>query len=477
MERIKKLFSSEDGAEIYSEILKTIDDYNLKDYIEKGVLVGFSGGADSVFLLCFLLEYRSRTFDFPILAVHINHLIRGEDAFSDETFSRDFCNELKVEFLSSRIDIPLLSKKENLGIEECARKYRYLEFEKIIFSRTDISSIAVAHNADDNLETMLMNMFRGCGTRGMSGIPVHRENIIRPIIRINKSDIVRILKDNSIDFVFDKTNNDNSYKRNYIRNEIIPAISRLADNPQKVATKISRNLRDDDDYITGVAINFLGERKTVHRKELLQLHRAVLARVVSIFSDTDLSFVNVNEIRKLLDKDNFSYSLPGNKRFICEYGLCRIELNSNCKEIDFHLPVSLGCNEFAEFHSFAYLSDKYDFKDFKNIYKKSIYADLSSAILVGELYFRPKQDGDTIFYGGITHKLKKLYNDKKIPPVLRRNIPVLCDDKGVVWVPGFGVRDDYNGSFEKNKLFIFLGTCTEENFSNDRFYLGNEFKT
>ena len=121
------------------------------------ILVGFSGGADSVMLLLFLLKYREDN-DFPIKAVHVNHSIRGEEADRDENFSKEFCKSLGVDFEAVRVDVPALSKEKNVGIEEAARNARYKIFNDIILADSSFSSIAVAHNATDNLETVIFNM-------------------------------------------------------------------------------------------------------------------------------------------------------------------------------------------------------------------------------------------------------------------------------------------------------------------------------
>ncbi|MBO5102130.1 MAG: tRNA lysidine(34) synthetase TilS, partial [Clostridia bacterium] len=163
--KILSLFATAPGKDIYSVAVSSIEEYGMEKMIKKGVLVGLSGGADSVMLLCFLIEYRRRTADFPILAVHINHSIRGESADRDEAFAKRMCASLGVEFISEKIDVPSIAKENGLGIEECARNVRYQEFQNIIQGRNDIGSISVAHNADDNLETVIFNIFRGTGLR------------------------------------------------------------------------------------------------------------------------------------------------------------------------------------------------------------------------------------------------------------------------------------------------------------------------
>ena len=177
--KIVEMFLSDKGMELYDRIIKTIEKENMLPLIEKGVLVGFSGGADSIFLISFLIEYKRRTNkSFSLTAVHVNHGIRGDEADRDEEFSRSFLADLEVPFVSVYRDVPAISREEGIGTEEAARNIRYSVFEDLIKSRDDIGAIAVAHNATDNTETVLMNILRGSGISGVCGIKPIRDNII-----------------------------------------------------------------------------------------------------------------------------------------------------------------------------------------------------------------------------------------------------------------------------------------------------------
>lgn len=466
------------GRSIYEKARQAVEHYDMGGAIENGVLVGFSGGADSVMLLCFLLEYRKRTTDFQILAVHINHGIRGDEADRDEAFSKRFCEELEIEFLSYKIDVPTFAHEAGIGIEEAARNARYSKFAEIISSRDDIATIAVAHNSDDNAETVLFNILRGSGTRGAAGIRPVRDNVVRPLIRVSKKEIVEALDNAAIPFVVDSTNLSVDYNRNYIRLEIMPRLARVSENPEKMLQRLSENLRCDDDYITGKAREFLNDRASVKNYELLKLHRAVFYRVLDLMNpgaSSGISMRIAEDIRKLLIKDNFSYSLIGGSVFICERGDCRIAEADSSDPYNYLFKLNLGENSLTPYDADFILSTKKVEKTYLNVYKISIQASISSAIIIGSLYLRPKKDGDSVFYGGMTHKLKKLYNDRKIPLSKRKSIPILCDDKGVVWVPGFGVRDD--GVPESERVNMYAALCIGKYTSEevDGLHSGSEF--
>ncbi len=474
--KIRMLFESECGKKIYSLAEAAIKEYKMKEKIFGGVLVGFSGGPDSVMLLCFLYEYLRREKEFQLAAYHINHSIRGEAADADESFSKEFCKSLKIEFFSRKIDVPALAKTEKLSLEECARNIRYREFLDIILSRNDLSAIAVAHNADDNLETVIINIFRGCGTRGACGIPPVRDNIIRPLIFVKKSDIIKALDAAKIPYVIDKTNNENEYKRNRVRHNIIPQLYNICEDPAKMATRLCGNLRLDEDYINIKADEVLNGGFTLPSKNLAEQHRALQARILSKMAknaSADISAKIIDSICELLYQDNFSYSIPGGAKFICEYGICRIERTESDK-YEYRFSLTSGRNIFDDYDADFFITEK-KIDDFSlNVYKISIQADLSSAIINGSLYLRPRIDGDKIFYGGITRKIKTLFADLKIPASLRSSIPVLCDDSGVLWVPGFGVRDD--GVKDKGKLYATLAIGKGASLFEKRFRSASEYR-
>ena len=442
--RIEKMFSCGVGAEIYKRCIDTVASFNMMEKIRSGVLVGLSGGADSVMLLSFLSHLRMQDVYFPILAVHVNHSIRGEEADRDERFSREVADMLGVDFLSERIDVPSLAEKCGLGIEEAARNARYDFFGKLISCRPELGCIAVAHNSTDNLETVIFNLMRGAGSLGLSGISPMRDNIIRPLIASSKAEITAALNENSIPYVTDSTNLVADYTRNYIRLEVIPKLSRLSASPEESARRAGENLRADDEYITSVANEFLKGRDALLCSDLKALHFSVFSRAVSLFARRagclSLERVHFDAIRSLLQKENFSVSLPGDFEWVSEYGLCRICKRTQQRAL--YGEISEGENVFDDIGmSVVYSSDPGE-KTFSNVYNFSIQAKLSSAIINGSVYFRSRADGDAYKYGGATRRLKKLFNDCKIPPSVRDKIPVFCDDSGILWVPGFGVRDD-----------------------------------
>lgn len=461
--QIEDFFNNE-GSRIYNEAEKAIDKFSMRKAIEKGVLVGLSGGADSVLLLCFMIEYRRRNnCDFSIASVHIHHGIRGSEADRDEEFCHKLCHGLGVEYICRKFDVPFISKNTGVSLEEAARNVRYNAFKEIISGRKDIDTIAVAHNRSDSTETVLFNILRGSGSKGACGISPVRDKVIRPLIEISKKDIIDALNLACFPYVTDSTNLSVDYSRNYIRNEIMPVLRKISNDPEKMISRFSDNLRSDDEFITSFANDFLEKNRLVTNKALLRLHPSVFVRVIKRMSEAcgaGVSSKILNDIRSNLVNDNFTYSLIGG-RFICNRGICSISDDTQ-ESIDYLVFLSDGVNSIDEIGVEVSVSSEPFNKSYLNVYKNSIQADISSAIIIGRAYFRPKKNGDTIYYGGMTHKLKKLFNDRKIPLSLRKKLPVLCDQNGVVWVPGFGVRDDGVPENERKSLYVLLGEKTYE---------------
>ena len=474
------IFLTKTGKKVFSAAIRAIDEYGMQKQLRKGVLVGLSGGADSVMLLLLLLKIKSSICDFPIIAVHINHMIRGDEADRDEKFSENLCKELNVNFKSVRINIPQIAKETGAGIEEAARNARYAAFNQIIEAEDSIKTIAVAHNATDNLETVIFNMMRGTGISGMAGIPPIRDNIVRPLIYSSKSDIVDALNESSMHYVTDSTNADTEYSRNYIRSEIIPRLYALNNDAELMATRMCRNIREDSQYISDQADLIIYENLRegyISKKVLATLPKSMFYRVmlkmIEPMTPIKPERTHVDAIFKLLDGGNFSYSLPGKIRFVAENGLCHIgkDILDTC--VDYCVKLGYGVNKIPGYSTVAIVSADKNFESYLNIYKISIQTQIPSDIIDNGLFVRSKEDGDSYIFGGITRKLKKLFNDRKIPPSLRQHIPVVADNNGIVWVPGFKVRD---GLSLNNSAYIAFAEPISINNDEKSIYFKAEYR-
>ena len=210
------------------KVKNTIEKHRMLENITS-VAVGVSGGADSMCLLHILSKLKEE-YSIILKAVHINHGIRGDEAMRDENAVRAYCEKAGIELLVFHKDIPYLAKKMGLGEEECGRQVRYE-----CFSEAHCDAVATAHSLSDSIETLIFNLSRGTGTKGLCGIPPVRDgNIIRPLIDCTREEIENYCKENGVPYVTDSTNLTDDYKRNYIRHKIVPALSEVNEGYSQV---------------------------------------------------------------------------------------------------------------------------------------------------------------------------------------------------------------------------------------------------
>lgn len=207
------------------KILKTIKTYDL---IEKGdkVVVGVSGGPDSICLVNLLLDIQKDQkidLDFEMVVAHVNHMIR-KDAGDDEKFVEDYCKKNKIPFIAKTIDVLKIANQEKMGTEEAGRKARYLFFEEVL-KHERATKIATAHTKCDQAETVLMNLIRGTGLVGIKGIQAKRDEIfIKPLLEISREEVEGYCREKKLQPRYDKTNDENIYTRNKIRNLLLPLL-------------------------------------------------------------------------------------------------------------------------------------------------------------------------------------------------------------------------------------------------------------
>ena len=220
------------------QVLKTIKEFSLLDNRVKNVTVALSGGADSMSLLYCLLELKDEL-GITVNAAHLNHLIRGDEAFRDEEFVKEECHKLGVELFLKRVDVPKLASDSGKSLELTAREVRYAFFEEI-----NTGVVATAHNADDNLETVIFNLTRGSAIDGLCGIPPKRDIFIRPLILTTRKEIEEYCAFKNIEYVTDSTNLEDCYTRNKIRHNVIPILKEINSNVSQTVLRTGKSLRE-----------------------------------------------------------------------------------------------------------------------------------------------------------------------------------------------------------------------------------------
>ena len=233
------------------KIIETIKKYNLINSGDK-IVLGVSGGPDSIAMLDILNQLKDEM-NFEIYVVHVNHNIRGKDADEDEEYVKKYCEKYNIKCFSKKIDVPTIAKTKKIGTEEAGRKVRYEYFEEIL-KETKSNKIAIAHNKNDKVETIIMHLLRGSGISGLRGIePIREEKFIKPLIECDRQEIENYCKENNLQPRIDKTNFENEYTRNKIRNIVIPYIKKEF-NPNIIETinRMSNLIATDEMYFKSI---------------------------------------------------------------------------------------------------------------------------------------------------------------------------------------------------------------------------------
>lgn len=398
-----------------NKVLKTVKKYNM---LSKGdrVLIGVSGGADSIALLEFFVSVKEK-YDLDICVAHIEHGIRGEDSVNDAEFVENYCKKLGVNFYLKTIDAPNLAKKAKMGVEEYSRMARYDFFNTI-----ECDKIATAHNLTDNIETLLFRLARGTGLKGACSIPAVRGKIIRPFIEVSSGEIRKWCNDNNIPYRVDCTNSDSAYSRNLIRLEILPLFEKLNANYQDNIENFISDVNEDyafiDDYVKSIYPKIV-KNNEIDLPKLNELDLSIKKRILIMFFDEYGYSLNRIHLQSVIDitLKSGKTQIKENVFAISAKGKIRIAKFNDLNKKDEFVTKILNIDEFKD----------------KNI---DFYCDCDK--IVGNIIIRAKQAGDRIKPAGrnVSKTLKKLFNESAYPIEKRNKKIVVCDDFGIVGVIG-----------------------------------------
>ena len=346
-----------------------------------GVLVGLSGGADSVGLLLVLWKLRE-TFQISLRALHVHHGLRGAEADRDAAFSRMLCERLEVPFYEFRIDAAKEALDRKCSVEEAGRQARYRLYEETALAWEkemcpDLTSenaggkeavaarvhIATAHHADDNAETVLFNLFRGSGLTGLSGIAPVRGRIIRPLLWAQRSEIQTWLRQQGQDWVEDSTNQESEYSRNWLRNELLPSVEeRLNAQAVRHIDQAGRRIRQADAYLEEVAEEWLqkhapdGKADAGALAEQAEIVQGYIVRRLFLKSKMplrDVTETHVQAVRELLYQGTGkSISLPHGFRAVNIYGFLEVRPLSHPGERKGGLLPGIQNENLLQMHTF-----------------------------------------------------------------------------------------------------------------------------
>lgn len=405
--------------------------------------VAVSGGMDSMALLNAYLAINQ-----DLCVINIEHGIRGKSSIDDSNFVRNYCKNNNVECLSFSVDT-LNSMANGESVETCARRLRYQIFDKLLFDGT-VQKIALAHHADDNVETVLMRIFRGTGINGLIGIS-DRENYIRPLIKFSKEDVCSYVKTKSIPFVTDETNANVDYTRNYVRNEIIPkikdrypslieSVSRLCSCAQEINSYINSQVAPfvpiDDGCLSNGLFGY----------PLVIIKYTIMAIIKNLGYPQDFENRHVESVVDLINKPNNTV----------------IDLPFNMQASRFNDDLYIYKNREYTFCEPFSIDSKYTFCDTTYSFQSATFirphATINLSRLPSSCHIRTRKDGDVFKkVNGKTKLLSDFLNEKKLPIYQKNRILVLAKDNEIFAVLGIETADSVKvENLQKDKIIHII---------------------
>src|SRR5574344_734025 len=419
---------------------KTIKEENL---FKKGetIAVACSGGVDSIVLLHYLFSHKEE-YGINIVAVNVDHSIR-ENSADDSKFVADFCKNLGITCYKFKVEELKISQDKKIGIEEAARLARYKVFESVV-EKGLCDKVAIAHHESDQVETILLNIFRGAGLKGASGMEAKQGNFVRPFLNTPKSEILQYASENGLSHVEDQTNMDTTYSRNFLRNELLPSIRKHCKNVDTKILAFSKVCKKDDEFINS-QIDF-DDIEIENGNVKIPLYKFAYAESVQnrvlryafakLNLSKDIEKRHLNILKSMVkDAENGSkISLPNKLRASLDYDYLTLSLPKF--KTDF-VPKDFkkGTTNFDKLSIFVKKT-----KDFSLNLENTHIIDAEK--LPTDAKWRHRENGDIFAkFGSGEKKLKEYMIDKKIPNSEREEIPVLASGKEIFCVLGYEISD------------------------------------
>jgi len=455
--------------------LNTIEKYNMINQHDK-IVMGISGGPDSVAMFDILYNIID-VYNIEIFAVHINHMIRGADAERDEKFVENLCRSKGVPFFLFKEDIPYIAKKMGYSEEEAGRIIRYKALREVL-NRVKGDKIAVAHNKNDVVETIILNILRGSGMEGLIGIKPVSGNIIRPMIEFSRSEIEDYIEKKELSFVSDKTNFEDFYRRNKVRLKLLPFIKEnfnvdVAEN----LYRLSKLLSSEDDYMNIQTKNicekiciFNTDKVLICVDSLKSCHIALKRRIIreaykKVKGDLKgFEFVNVEDVLKLIDKQTSSkINLPFEIEALKSYNYLIIRKVSNIKKTEFYTELNIPGRTIIDgigiFEASVFNIDEIDKFNKSENTQFFDYDKINGRIIVRNR--KPKDTIQPLNMKG-TKKLKNFFIDEKVPLELRDKIPLVVSEGEIIWVVGYRISDKFKLNINTKKVLALEYKLLEE---------------
>lgn len=410
-------------------------------------------------LLYVLLDIKEKNFNIHI--AHVNHGVRGEEALADENFVKDLANKLNLPYYSTRVNMDKYAKEKGISSEEAGRELRYGFFRKIL---NDVGGgkIAVAHNKNDQAETLLMRLFRGTGIDGLKGMDFISGDIIRPILDIERDEIERYLMDRNIETRLDKTNLEPIYNRNRVRLELIPYIEKnFNPNIIDVLWRTSRIASIDSDFLEeytkktyGLIVKKTGKHSIILDKELFlkenqSIQQRIIRNCIIHINGSIQGFTgqHISDILQLFIEGRTGRSIDLIDNIVAKtsYNDCIIEKRKRLKKKNYLYEIAIGDITYIDELELRIITelttvDKVNVDNSGRFIKYFDYDKIKK-----RLYIRNRKAGDRFVPYGMegSKKIKDYFIDEKIPKDERDLIPILVDNENILWIVGYRISDLY----------------------------------
>jgi len=423
--------------ELLAKVRGQIERYDLLHPGDR-VLVALSGGADSVSLLLALKELGI----FSVAAAHVNHSLRGEESDGDEAFCRDLCRRLNVPFFCAHIDVAAAAKARRVSLETAARDERYA-FLSVTATRLH-AVVATAHTANDNLETVLFHMGRGCGTAGVCGIPPLRGDrecgaVVRPLLTCTRDEVEAYLAKKKQEYRTDSTNLSDDATRNRLRHHVVPAFLAVFPDGLDAVTRMTQLVATDEAFIRASAEKAVASYLRIGISAFVGVESAVTTRAVMQLCEelcgSRPEAVHVAAICNMILTGRGECALPGGRIVLREGRLVRV---GKTKKSVPPAPVPLREGETPLWDGwYARVTEVKSTQIYSAVHKKATFVFLPRDILKENAVFRTRREGDTVFFPrrSLRKPLKKWFNEAHIPPAERDRLPLLAVESNVLLLP------------------------------------------
>jgi len=438
------------------------------------ILVAFSGGTDSLALLMVLHELKERL-KIEIGACHMNHMLRGAEADEDENFTQEFCRKLDVPFYSMKADVMAYAIEKKLSLEAAGRALRYAFFKEIMVN-LKYDRCATAHHLDDQVETVLMNLMRGSGLNGLTGMSPLREEFVKPLLFLKKEELSSYLKDRNLEPREDDSNRESVFRRNRVRNELIPYI-RKNFNPDFPETifRMAELLSTDSDFLEETVeekakscLFIESKERIIIRKEAFRLHQAIHTRLIQKAilhvkgNLSDIEEIHISDIILLHEKETGKViDIKDAITARNDYGQIIIERKKTAEreETMLHEELTIPGTYVVEGKTITF---RYVGRD--EIIKDKRLRFFNGDIIEEKIIVRHRDEGDRMRPFGMNgyRKLKNILIDKKISREDRDRLLVFQNRNEIFYIGSMIISDDYKVK-ESTQKILEVGIFEEEN--------------